>query len=93
MTTNNQIKAIVDRIEALESEKAEISDSIREVYAEAQGNGFSAKTIRKLIKLRKLSPAERKKEAELLNLYMAAVGMEGTPLGEWAEGKNREAAA
>ena len=36
----DQLKAIIERIERLEEEKKTISDDIRDVYAEAKGNGF-----------------------------------------------------
>ena len=54
-----QLKAIVERIERLEEEKKEVADQIKEVYAEAKGNGFDAKVLRKIVSLRK-KPAEER---------------------------------
>ena len=69
-----QLKAIVERIERLEEEKKEVADQIKEVYAEAKGNGFDAKTLRK-VALRKKPAEERSEEEAMLDLYMHALGM------------------
>ena len=55
----DQLKAFVERIERLEEEKKAISDDIRDVYAEAKGNGFDTKIMRKVISIRKMEDAER----------------------------------
>jgi len=73
----DQLKAFVERIERLEEEKAGISGDIREVYAEAKGNGFDTKVIRRIIALRKRDYAERQEEEAILELYMQALGMAG----------------
>lgn len=70
-----QLRAIVERIERLEEEKKTISEDIKGIYAEAKGNGFDAKALRKIVSLRKKDQAERDEEAALLDLYMAALGM------------------
>lgn len=80
--TNNQIKALVERIEKLEEEKAAIAEDIKEVYAEAKGNGFDPKIIKKVIALRKQDAAKIKEEQALIATYMDALGMLATtPLG------------
>ena len=70
-----QLRAIVERIERLEEEKKEVAEQIKEVYAEAKGNGFDAKTLRKIVALRKKKPEERSEEEAMLELYMNALGM------------------
>ena len=70
-----QLRSIVERIERLEEEKKEVADQIKEVYAEAKGNGFDAKTLRKIVSLRKKPAEERDEEEALLDLYMSALGM------------------
>jgi uncharacterized protein (UPF0335 family) len=55
----DQLKAIIERIERLEQEKKAISDDIRDVYAEAKGNGFDVKALRAIVRLRKQEPRER----------------------------------
>ena len=70
-----QLRAFVERIERLEEEKKALSGDIKEVYAEAKGNGFDTKILRKVISVRKLEDAERQEQESLLELYMAALGM------------------
>ncbi len=71
----DQLKAIVERIEHLEEEKKAISDDIRDVYAEAKGNGYDVKALRKIIRLRKQDKDERAEEEAILETYMHALGM------------------
>lgn len=70
-----QLEQFVMRIERLEEEKQAIADDIKNVYAEAKGQGFDVKILRKVISLRKKEPQERNEEEEILQLYMAALGM------------------
>jgi uncharacterized protein (UPF0335 family) len=71
----DQLKAIIERIERLEEEKKTISDDIRDVYAEAKGNGFDVKALRQIIRLRKQDPNERAEAETILETYMQALGM------------------
>jgi uncharacterized protein (UPF0335 family) len=70
-----QLKSIVERIERLEEEKKTIAADIKEVYAEAKGNGFDTKVLRKVISLRKKDANEREEEEAMLDLYLQALGM------------------
>lgn len=70
----DQLKSVVERIERLEEEKAALAADIKEVYAEAKGNGFDTKILRKVIRIRKQDAAERSTEEEMLDLYLSAVG-------------------
>jgi uncharacterized protein (UPF0335 family) len=70
-----QLRALVERIESLEEERKAVADQIREVYAEAKANGFDAKTLRKVVALRKKDMAERQEEEAMLDLYLQALGM------------------
>ncbi|MEP7032326.1 MAG: DUF2312 domain-containing protein [Pseudolabrys sp.] len=71
----DQLKAIVERIEKLEEEKKASSDDIRDVYAEAKGNGFDPKALRSIVRMRKLDSDERREQQEVLETYMHALGM------------------
>jgi len=71
----NQLKAVVERIERLEEEKKTIADDIRDVYAEAKGNGYDVKALRTIIRLRKQDKAERQEHEAILETYMHALGM------------------
>lgn len=70
------LRAYIERIERLEEEKKGLSEDIKEVYQEAKGSGFDAKTIRKVISLRKIEDSKRKEELTLLDLYLGALGMD-----------------
>ena len=71
----DQLKAFVERVERLEEEKKAIADDIRDVYAEAKGNGFDVKTLRVVVRLRKQDINERKEQEALLETYLHALGM------------------
>ncbi|GGE79330.1 DUF2312 domain-containing protein [Stappia taiwanensis] len=73
---SDQLRAFVERIERLEEEKKVLADDIKDVYAEAKGNGFDAKILRKVVMLRKKKPHEREEEESILDLYKHALGMD-----------------
>lgn len=72
----DQLMAFIERIERLESEKKDISEDIKEVKAEARGNGFDVAIINKIVKIRAMDPNERMQQEALLELYMGALGMQ-----------------
>ena len=71
----DQLKSIIGRVEKLEEEKSGISADIRDVFAEAKGNGFDVKAIRSIIKIRKLDASEREEQETILDTYLHALGM------------------
>jgi uncharacterized protein (UPF0335 family) len=71
----DQLKAIVERIERLAEEKQSIADDIKEVFAEAKGNGFDVRALRVIIKLRSQDAGERQAHEAILETYMQALGM------------------
>jgi uncharacterized protein (UPF0335 family) len=71
----DQLKAFVERVERLEEEKKTIADDIRDVYAEAKGNGFDVKALRTIVRLRKQDADERREHETILETYMHALGM------------------
>ena len=71
----DHLKAFVERVERLEEEKKAIADDIRDVYAEAKGNGFDVKTLRVVVRLRKQDLNERKEQEAILETYLHALGM------------------
>ena len=70
-----QLKAIIERIERLEEDKKQVSEDIKDVYAEAKGTGFDIKALRSIVRLRKKEASEREEEEAILDLYKAALGM------------------
>jgi uncharacterized protein (UPF0335 family) len=73
-TAQGQLRTIVERIERLEEDRAAVVADLAEVYAEAKGNGFDARTLRKVVAWRKADRAKRQEEDALLDLYLSAIG-------------------
>ncbi len=71
----DQLRSIIGRVEKLEEEKTSISADIREVFAEAKGNGFDVKAIRSILKMRKMDASEREEQETILDTYLRALGM------------------
>ncbi len=69
------LRAFIERIERLEEEKKALADDIKDVYAEAKGNGFDVKVMRKIVSIRKQDRDKRIEEETILELYMAALGI------------------
>ena len=69
-----QLKSIIERIERLEQEKSEIAEQIKEVFAEAKGNGFDVKVLRKVVRIRKQDRAKRMEEEAITDLYLTVIG-------------------
>ena len=74
-STKDQLRAIVARIERLEEEKAALAADLREVYAEAKGNGFDVKALRAVVRIRKQDEHKRKEEEAVLVTYLHALGI------------------
>ncbi len=72
-----RLRSFVERVERLEEEKAALAADIREVYAEAKGDGFDVKTMRQIVRLRKLDSSDRAEQEALLDLYKTALGLSG----------------
>lgn len=71
-----RLRSFIERVERLEEEKKGIQDDIKDIMAEAKGTGFDTKVIRQIIRLRKMEKNDRQEQDALLELYMAALGME-----------------
>jgi uncharacterized protein (UPF0335 family) len=69
-----RLKSFFERIERLEEDKAAIAADLKEVFAEAKGEGFDTKIIRKVVRLRKQDKAKRQEEEALVDLYLSAIG-------------------
>ena len=81
----DRLRSFVERIERLEEEKRALGSDLKEVYAEAKGSGFDTKTIRLLIKERRMDKDDLDEQTTMLDLYRRALGMLATtPLGRAA---------
>jgi uncharacterized protein (UPF0335 family) len=72
----DQLRLFIERIERLEEEKKGIADDIKDVYAESKSNGYDTKTIRAIVRLRKMEAHARQEAEALLETYKAALGLE-----------------
>lgn len=70
-----QLRLLIERVERLEEEKKGIAEDIREVYNEAKSQGFDAKVMRQIVKLRKMEPHDRQEWEAVLETYKAAIGL------------------
>ncbi len=70
-----QLRLLIERIERLEEEKKGISDDIKDVYGEAKSTGFDVKTMRTIIRLRRMEKHHRDEADMLLETYKTALGI------------------
>ncbi len=70
----DRLRSFIERIERLEEDKAAITADIRDVFAEAKGEGFDVKILRQVLKLRRMEANDRREQQELVDLYMSALG-------------------
>jgi uncharacterized protein (UPF0335 family) len=69
----DKLRAIVERIERIEAEIKELVEGKKEIYFEAKGNGFDAKILREVIRVRKQDQKQHEEQESLLDLYMQAI--------------------
>lgn len=71
-----QLKLFIERVETMEEEKRGIADDIKGVFQEARANGYDVKTMRTIIRLRRMDSNARAEQEALLETYMSALGLE-----------------
>ena len=71
------LRSYIERIERLEAEKTALTADIREIFSEAKGNGFDAKIMSQIVRLRRMDREDRLEQEELLAIYQHAMGMDG----------------
>ncbi len=72
----DELRLLIERIERLEEEKKAIADDVRDVYAEAKARGYDPKTMRAVVRLRKMEKDARQEAEALLDTYKAALGLQ-----------------
>ena len=70
-----QLRSFVERIERLEEERRALSADIKDVYAEAKGNGFDIAIMRQIIRIRRMDQDDVDEQETLLDIYKRALGM------------------
>lgn len=73
-TAQGQLKSVIERVERLYREKAEMDEQLKELWGEAKGNGFDTKVLKRVVKVRKQDRAKRQEEDAIFDLYMSAIG-------------------
>ena len=71
----DRLRSIVERIERLTSEREGLNSDIKDILTESKSSGFDVKTIKQILRLRKMDPAKAEEEQQLLDIYMRALGM------------------
>jgi uncharacterized protein (UPF0335 family) len=71
----DELRLLIERIERLEEEKKAIADDVKDVYGEAKSRGYDTKTIRTIVRLRKMEPHDRQEAEAMIETYMQALGM------------------
>lgn len=71
----DRLRSLIERIERLEEEKKALSSDVRDIFAEAKSAGFDVKTMRAVIKLRKMDAADRDEQEFLLDTYKKALDL------------------
>jgi len=70
----DQLKSIIERVERLEEDKAAIASDIKDVYAEAKGNGYDTKALRAIVRYRKEDAQDRAEREAIFETYLNALG-------------------
>lgn len=73
--SGDRLKTFIERLERMEEEKSAVAEQMKDTMAEAKAVGFDTKTIRTILKLRKMDRDKRREEEELLDIYLSAIGM------------------
>lgn len=76
MIAADQLQLFIERIERLEEEKKGIADGIRDVYSEAKATGYDVKTMRAIVRLRRMAKHDRQEAEALLDIYKSALGLD-----------------
>ncbi len=72
---DDQLRLFLERIERIEEEQKGLADDKRDVFSEAKSQGYDAKIMRQILKLRKMSADDRMEEEAILETYKSALGM------------------
>jgi uncharacterized protein (UPF0335 family) len=69
-----RLRSIIERLERLDEDREAIMTDMKEVFAEAKGEGYDVKVLRKVLRVRKQDRAKRQEEEAILDLYLSALG-------------------
>ena len=72
----SRLRSLIERIEAIESDQADLAGYKREIYDEAKGEGFDVKILRMVVRERRKDKSVRDEEQAMFDLYASAVGLQ-----------------
>lgn len=72
----DHLRLFIERIERLEEEIHGLQDDRKDVYAEAKACGFDVKTMKAIVRLRKVERNARQEADALLETYRSALGLD-----------------
>lgn len=75
ISADDQLRLFIERIERLEEERKGVADDIRDTYNEAKSQGYDARIMRQIVRLRKMEPHDRQEMEAILETYKAALGL------------------
>lgn len=73
--TADELRQIIERIEQINAEISDMTETRKEAFADAKGRGFDAKVLRRLIAIRKRRADDVAEEEAILDIYRNALGM------------------
>jgi len=73
-TAQGRLRSIIERLERLDDDKQAVMVDMKEVFAEAKGEGYDVKVLRKVLRIRKQDKAKRQEEEAILDLYLSNLG-------------------
>lgn len=71
----DRLRSIVDRIERLEEERKALGADIKDIFAEAKSAGFDIKSLKEVLRIRKMDRAAMEEMETLIDVYMHSLGM------------------
>jgi uncharacterized protein (UPF0335 family) len=73
--SNEAIESFSERVLRLLEEKDQISEAVSEIYAEAKGNGFNVKALRRAVAIQRKDQEKWRQEEADLEIYLHVLGL------------------
>jgi uncharacterized protein (UPF0335 family) len=74
--SKEQLKSIIERVEAIEAEIKERQSDRADLYKEAGGNGFDVPALKAIVRARREDQAKRQAREAQIDLYRTTLGIE-----------------
>lgn len=70
----DRLRSIIERVEKLEQEKKDLSSDVKDIFSEAKSAGYCVRTIKQIIRIRKMDPSDVDEQESILDIYRTALG-------------------